>query len=154
MRPRTLNAANRSRQSPRTLRQAAQSRHAPTTFSGEKVVNQPMRSGVAVDELGSNTLRVQQVNERERVFVAPDVSPGAIQMELSLSTTEAVRNGSDVDLFGRREHHLRIFHRHAGRHPMDEHIGAAEEFTESIPRLRRYRAPWDEQWSPSDAVAD
>src|SRR5260370_18718807 len=122
MRPRTRNAANRSRQSPRALRQAAQSRHAPTTFSGQKVVNQPMRGGVAVDELRSNALRVQQMNERERVFDEPDVSPCAIQMELSLSTTEGVRYGSDVDLFGRREHHLWIFHRHAGRHPMDEHI--------------------------------
>ena len=85
-----------------------------------------MHGGVAVDELRSDTLSVQQMNERERVIVEPDVSPGAIQMELSLPTPEAGRNGSDIDLLGRREHRLRFFQRHSDRRPMDEHIGRAK----------------------------
>ena len=92
-------------------------------LSREEVLDQIARGGAAVYELRSNTLRIQQMNDCEGVFVELKVSPGTIQMELSLSTPEGARNDADVDLYSRRQHRPRLFQRHRGRHPMDEHIG-------------------------------
>ena len=59
-------------------------------LSSEEVLDQIARGVVAVYELRSNTLRIQQMNDCEGVFFELKVSPGTIQMELD--ETESIRS--------------------------------------------------------------